>query len=127
MPKKITKCSICAIQKEIKPDIQKRLAPAVFKHLFNGITEDDILTVIGKTVIHKGVALSQEQKNSIIMAADNLKSNNALLAILTDLKFTANKKIYHDSLSIEDVIAGKMALWVVDLIEKKIVSLSNLK
>ena len=120
-------CSICKIQKATKPEIQKKLAPFVFKHLYNGITEDDVLSVVGSTVIHRGVPLSQQQKNSIIISAENLKTNDALAAIITDLKFTANKKMYHDSVSVEDLLAGKMALWVIDLLEKKIVNLSNLR
>jgi len=120
-------CPVCKIQKTTKAEMQAKLAPVVFKHLFNGITEDDILKFVNGRLIHKGIVLSQQQKNSIIISAENLIHNEALVAILTDLKATANKKIYHDSLSIEDTVAGKMALWVVDLIEKKIVNLSNLK
>lgn len=125
--KTATKCPCCEIQKDIKPELQRKLAPLVFKHLYNGITEDDILRLEGRQLIHKGVALSPEQKSSIIMQAGELKSNNALIAILQDLKYTANKKIFDDSESVEDIIAAKMALWVIDLIEKKIVNLSNLK
>lgn len=120
-------CSICKLHKTKKAELQKQLAPLVFKELFNGITEDDVLKLVNGKLIHRGVPLSLEQKNSIIMEAENLKTNNALIAILTDLKFTANKKIYEDSVSIEDILAGKMALWTVDLIEKKIINLSNIK
>lgn len=117
-------CATCKIQK--KSELQKKLAPIVFKELFNGITEDDILTLVGRTLMHRGVALSAEQKRSIIISAQELKNNPALLFILSDLKHTANKKIYLDSLSFEDITAGKMALWVIDLMEKKIMNLSNL-
>lgn len=122
-----TSCPVCKIQKVKKADLQKKLAPLVFKDLFNGITEDDVLKLVNGTLIHRGVPLSHEQKNSIINAAASLKSNNAITAIISDLKFTANKKIYHDSESIEDILAGKMALWVIDLLEKKINNLASIK
>lgn len=122
-----TSCPVCKIQKTKKADLQKKLAPLVFKDLFNGITEDDILKLVNGKLIHRGITLSHEQKNSIINEAESLKSNNALTAIISDLKFTANKRIFHDSVCLEDILAGKMALWVIDLLEKKIQNLANIK
>lgn len=99
----------------------------MFSYLFNGVTERDIIRVIHNKVIYKGNILSDEQKHGIIEGAKTLQSLDVWKILCDEMRFAANKKIYHDSKDTTDIIAGKMVLWTVEVMEKKINSLVQFK
>jgi hypothetical protein len=108
---------------KIKPE----LANLLFRHLFNGVTEDEVLSVVGKDFYYCGKILSNEQKRGIIEEAKMINASTLWKFLLNEMKYSANDKIFNKSTTPDDIIAGKMVLWTLEIMEKKIDKLSNWK
>ena len=110
----------------MKKRIKNKILNFILKHLFNSITEQDVLHVVGNNVFYKDTLLTKKQRDGIILEAKEIK-NLAVYKILVDeLKYSANKKIYQNSVTTDDLVFGKAALWVIDILETKINKLSQM-
>lgn len=91
------------------------------------VSENDFL-MSDKTgkLIYQGNPLTSEQKSSIISQAQVLHSMDLYKLLMNEMKYVANKKIFFDAKNIDDMMAGKMVLWTLDVIEKKIENLAKL-
>jgi hypothetical protein len=108
---------------EIKPE----LANLIFKHLFNGVTEDEVLTVVGKSFYYCGRLLSDDEKRGIISEAKMIQASVLWNFLLNEMTVSANEKIFNKAVSPDDILAGKMVLWTLDIMKKKIAKLANWK
>ena len=96
--------------------------------LFKLVSENDFYRVGEKgTLIHRGRVLTDVEKHRIISEAKFLQSSETLLALLAEMIYVANKRIYFDSKDATDMLGGKMVLWTIDVLVKKIDNLSKLK
>lgn len=125
----MVKQSIKDILKDASKTPQGRMEILSFitDDLFNMVTEKDTMQVVGGKLIHNGYALSQDEKNGIIEQAKDIRSFPLYKILLDELKWAANKKMYFSSTVIEDMMAGKLMLYSIDILEKKIDNLSKLK
>lgn len=98
----------------------------VFKHLFNGVTEDDVLKQVGSKLAFRGQILSDVERNGIISEAQMIRSSSAMKLLLNDMKASANDKIFNKSTSVEEILAAKSTLWTVDILERKMKSLAEM-
>jgi len=106
--------------------IRHKLINFVVRELFNGVTENDILRVHGIHVIIGDKEVSKEHTMKIIADATMLSSNIAWQALLFDMKYVANKLMFEKSVSEKDMQFGKAVLYIIELLNKKILSYRKL-
>lgn len=109
--------------------MKKRLLNFLLKHLFNAITEDDVLKYHkknGKFYLGKN-EVGGNRIISFRSQAITIKESTVWELLLKDMKLIANKKMYESSTTIDDVVFGKAMLYTLDVLDKKIDSLSKLK
>jgi len=98
----------------------------LLRHLFNALTEADVLVVSGKSVIIQGEVVSPEIRTEIISGARMLQQLAFWKLLRREMQIEANRRIYLKSLTQDDLIFGKAVLWTIDLMEKKIDNLSRM-
>jgi len=98
----------------------------VVKNLFNGVTEDDVLQQNGKQILKKGKPLSKAEVKAYSVEAQDILKTKVWEEIYNSLRLAANKKMYEDSTSFEDMYFGKAMLWNLNVIKKKLENLSKL-
>jgi hypothetical protein len=109
---------------ESKEDKHKILTLAV-KDLYNTLTKDDILTEEKGVWFSSGKPINSQIQKVLVAEAENFK-NSRLWAILQgDIKYQANKKMYIDSVSIDDLITGKLWLLTLDTFKTRLDSLQK--
>lgn len=92
------------------------------------INEEDILREVapGKLVYGERL-LSSGEKNNLISQARFLKTSELYKLLLDEMVFLCEKKIYLDSKDHFDLAVGKMGLWLMRTLQKKIDLISNMK
>jgi len=110
----------------MKKRIKIKMLNWLLSHLFNAVTEQDILTVVGNNMYYKNTLLSHQQRHGIIEEAKSIRGLALWNILLDELKNASNKKIYLSSTSIDDITFGKAGLWVIDIVEQKVKKLSEM-
>lgn len=98
----------------------------IFSHLYNGVTEDEFLTFKGGTYYFYGKKMDKNKMLIIKEQADILKKSELLGMIFKEMNFLSNKKMFDESKTPEDLLAGKMLLYNIEVLSKKILKLSEL-
>lgn len=108
--------------------IKKKIFNYLMKDLFKMVTEDEILKTSerGKLTLN-GKELTQAEINLLAEEAETLMQLSALRYILNEMEQLARKKIYEDSLNMDDVNGGKMMLYYSDVLKLKIKKLAQFK
>ncbi len=106
--------------------MRQRILNYLLKHLFNAITEDDVLVYRGDKFYVGGMELPKTDVEDIVSGARGLKEMYVWQLLMKDLKNEANKRIYKNGVTMEDVNFGRATLWTVNVIEQKIENLSKL-
>lgn len=98
------------------------------KRLFNQIEAKDVLTWSPKhkTFFIKGHVISPEQTQQFIEDALLIKNTGLWKHLMNAMKHEANLRMYQNSLSFDDMVAGKWALWTLDIIEQKVENIAKL-
>ena len=105
-------------------DKHKILTLAV-KDLYNTITKDDILTEQNGAWFSKGKIIDNSIKKVLIAEAETFKSSKLWSILQDDIKYQSNKKMYTDSVNIDDLIAGKLWLLTLDTFKTRLNSLQK--
>ena len=101
-------------------DKHKILTRAV-KKSFTAIDEDDILTsVTDQKWIYAGRELTQLEINSLKEFAESFKNSLLFQVLDKDLKYQANRKMFIESKNTEDLIAGKLLLYLWDVVKTRL-------
>ena len=106
--------------------MRQRVLNYLLRHLFNAVTEEDVLLYKGNKFYVGGMELPDSDSQDIISGAKGMKEMYIFQLLMKDMKNEANKAIYHKSKTMDDVNFGKAMLFTIDVIEKKIEHLSNL-
>ncbi len=108
--------------------LQKKLVNILVHHLFNGITEEDILRIDKRrNVYYRGKKLDDSQKDMLIENAQSFENSTLWRMLTRDMKYIANKRMFDKSVVPEDILAGKMMLYTVSIMEAKLKILAKLK
>jgi len=107
--------------------LRRLLANFVYKHVFNGVTEHDVLRGHAGTLYYRGTALNDKQINGIIQEARIIKETEVWKLVLNDIRASSNQKIFRSSTSMEEIASARAALWVTDVIERKVTTLAEMK
>lgn|SRR3990167_838497 len=99
----------------------------VVKDLFNGLTANDILTILPNGwVRYKGKRLDEDEITELQESAEKFK-NSVIWKLLTDdVKWQAQKNL-HGSPDWNGVLFGRAMLHDIDIIEERLAQLSILK
>lgn len=112
--------------------LQKHLARFLIDDVFNTVSEDDILQIersgspTKSDVWHyKGNALTQAQVDLLKKAAASFKDSELWVILSNELRWHASQKGLVKSQTAEDMIASKVLLYLVDVIDSKLKSMSQ--
>ena len=115
-----------AIEEIIKrdgPEKFKILNHAV-KRLFNTLDEDDILKVTAEgNWIFQGKQMTDGQKKMLIAEATQFVGTKLWEVLQIDLKYQANRKMYIESKSDMDLVAGKLWTFTINTLKTRLTSL----
>jgi hypothetical protein len=114
----------CLNDIENSEDKHKILTLAV-KKLYNTISKDDILTDKNGVWYFKDKAIDGSIKNLLIAEADAFRNSKLWSILQNDIKYQSNKRMYTDSLSVDDLIAGKLWLLTLDTFKTRLNSLQK--
>lgn len=99
----------------------------VVKDLFNAITDEDVLRVDKQGVMYIGDnRIPSEVRNSLIEGAKAILAHEAWDILTKQMQLAANKRMYEESTSVDDMIFGKAMLYTIDVMQRKLYNLSNL-
>ena len=108
--------------------IKTALINFIAKHLFKLVTESDFLRIDNNAqVSFRGKLLNSIEREAIVVEAKNLHANEMWKLLQNEMVYVANKKMFYDSSTTDDILAGKMVLWTLDVMQKKIDKLSRLR
>lgn len=105
-------------------DKHKILTEAV-KHHFNTIDEEDILQEKGRDWLIAGKVLPEEQTKLLISEAQIFLKTRLWKVLQTDIKYQLNKRMFIRSKDENDLIAGKIGLFILDALRTRLNSLDK--
>lgn len=112
----------------IKNYLQKRFINLLVHQLFNTIDEDDILQIIGDKVgLMGGRELDAEKISRIKEDAQRFQNSLIWKILKNEVKFVANKRMYEKGITTDDILAGKLMLHILEIFERKLRQIKNLK
>jgi hypothetical protein len=97
------------------------------KHLFNEITADDFLRQEGKSFYIGKNLVPQETVKEFAAAARVILDTRLWKQMSRDIKYECNKRLFTESVTVDDMFFPKGALWMLDVIERKMEKLSRLE
>lgn len=104
----------------------KKKINLIAKDLFNNVRQEDVLQFIGGKLFHGGKIVSPDQQKMLSEDAAAIIKMPVWRLLVDEMRYLGNKKIYEDSTSDIDILAGKMVLWTMDVFQKKLSNLSRL-
>lgn len=111
----------------VKNYLQRRFINLLTKHLFNTIDKDDILEVQGKNVaIQHGKRLSPDQIETIKSQSQHLQKSMIWKVLSNEIKYVANLRMYEKGRTGDDMLAGKLMLHILEIIERKLKEITQL-
>lgn len=97
------------------------------KDLYKTVTEDDFLIVGEKGAVKfKGQVLDATQKADLIRNAKDMLDNQMWQLMLIELSHEANKKMFFQSATMNDLVGGKLILWTLEQMHKKVRRIATL-
>lgn len=106
--------------------MKRKILAYITRKLLVTITEYDILVTRNRKLYLRGEELSKEQQDVLASESRILAQSRPLNLILREMKYLSNKQMFENSKTTDDMIFGKAMLYTIDIIEKKINSLSKL-
>lgn len=95
------------------------------KGLFNSITEEDIVQIKGDNWFVRGKPLADDRIEKLRADAQVFHDSTIWHVLRNELRNEANKRMYLHSRTTEDILAGKMMLYVIHIVHKTLRKLSN--
>jgi len=120
-----TKEDVVSLQEELAEWDDKKVLQETVKELFNTIGEDDILKEIDGKITVKGKPISEQYKGQLIVEAQTLMGSKLWQVLKDDLRYRANITMFERSKTEQDLIAGKILLFLIDSIKTRLESLSK--
>lgn len=111
----------------MKKFLQRKFIKFLTKHLFNSLTEEDILKAGDRgSIIYKGRNLTKKEIQQITKDAREFKNSIIWKLLKEDATYQAQQRMFRKSENLNDIYAGKLMLHSIDIIDKTISKVSNL-
>ena len=104
----------------IRKFLKRKFHGLLVRHLFRLPTEEEILRIDQQTgaIYLNGTELDEPQKKELMNSAKALADLPAYSFLTRALIRHAGKRLYYESRTEDDIVAAKMMLYTVDLMEK---------
>ena len=110
----------------IKNYLRRKALHLLTKHLFNAVTEEDVLRTTEKGgIMCKGKALSREMLDQMQNEAEYINNSITFKLLMDDMRYLANQTMYEKSGSFEDMMFGKAMLYNIEVLDKKLKKLAK--
>lgn len=113
--------------KTMKRKLKRMVLNWLMSDLFNAVTEDDVIKVVGNNVMIGHERISDARRQEIVMGARAMLASPFWKLLNTEMEMAANRRLYNHSTSDEDIVFGKAMLYNENLRIKKVEALSRLK
>ena len=107
--------------------LQKHLVKFILSDVFNTISEDDLLNINKSVWMHNNRTLDITEIKNLIQEAQLMEKLKLWRIIKDELKHQAQQRIILKSQTEGDLIAGKMMLYIIELLENRVKYISNFK
>jgi len=107
--------------------MKRYLANKLLKHLFNAVTEDDVLRFDGAHLVLRGNKLSETQVAELRSGAEAIRQLEVWTLLVADMQHQANLMIFNKSKTGDDLLFGKACLHTLDVIQKTIKRIATIK
>lgn len=112
-------------------NLKRRLSNFALEYLLNAVLPERVLEVKEiapnqKQVYLGGEILSDSALNNLVAEAKWWESSNLNEILIETLKRDAEKRMFEKSMTIQDMLAGKMLLYSIDVQRKLIAFLAKL-
>jgi len=114
---------IIKLYREGKPAMLNYL----MEDLFNAVTEDNLLKQVGDKLWKNGSEISEAEIGAYASEAKQFLKTMVWQELYDSLRVAANRKMYIDSTTFDDMYFGKAMLWSIDVIKQKLENLSKMK
>lgn len=104
----------------LDPKDKHTLLTELVRPLFNMVSKDDILKVQNKKWYLQDRELAENEVHMLIEEVKLFKSSKLWKILQLDLRYQANKRMFIESKTTEDLIAGKLLLLYIDIIETRL-------
>ncbi|MBD3207731.1 hypothetical protein GF319_15485 [Candidatus Bathyarchaeota archaeon] len=107
--------------------LKRKITNKLLKHLLCTITEEDVLKIDRKNeqfIVGKRV-LPENDKKQMISEAKSIKNMLLWKYLRKNIRFRANYELFNRAKDYEDMIAGKMSLYTIQLIEEIVNNVKN--
>jgi len=117
----------------MKNYLQKLFINYLAGGLFNTVTEDKLIQIKGRDkkgsliVIYRKKRLDKEKIKRIQESAELFVKSDIWRLLRRAVQLEANERMYKKSRSIDDILAGKMSLYNLEVINRTIQKLSQLR
>lgn len=98
----------------------------IMKDMFNAITEDDFLKVSGGELIYNQQVVPKAAINELVSEANMIMNSGIWKMLLNEMKYESQKLMFEKAQTIDDLVFGKACLYMLDVIERKLFSISKL-
>jgi SOS response regulatory protein OraA/RecX len=96
------------------------------KQLFPAVDSSNVLIPVGRELFLNGQKVSRETINSLSSQAKSMKTLEVYKLLMKEMRYIAQDKLFNDSKTVGDIEAAKMVLWTIDVLEKKVDTLSKM-
>ncbi len=107
--------------------LQRYFINWIIKDLFNTVDEDDIIRVVNGNMYFRGKLLKQEEAQAIKEDAERFKNSKIWYFLRKELLYHANQSIVVKSKTLDDILAGKVLIFLEKIVSDKVRTLSKLK
>jgi len=122
--------------KDISKNDRKRLMNWLVKDLFRMVNQEDVLRVVTPTestleginpgIYYKGKILDRDSMASLQGEAEKWDKSVFWKMLSNELKYKSGQRMFYASKSEDDLMGGKMGLWVIEVIEQKLKEIARL-
>lgn len=109
--------------------LQKNLINFIVRHLFHGLTSDDILVLNRKNgiITYRGKQITREGKVQLANSANAFMSSSLYRILLDELEHQANVKMFKSSNTDTDLLFGKAMLHNIGVVKAKMEEIASWK
>ena len=97
------------------------------RNLFNTIDTDDVLKIVGNSITCCGKPLNEGEYKLLTAEATNFLNSRIWKVLSKDVAYRAKEAMFEKAKTEEDLTAGKMCLYVLDIIKTRLEQISKLK
>lgn len=107
--------------------MKRWLLNKLLRHLFQAVTEQDFLTYRNGLLFYQGKPLNNAAVEEMQNQAKLIRNLKLWELLISEMKYGAQDLMYNKALKYDDMVAGKWMLYTLDVLQKKIDNLSNIK